>query len=374
MCVVDPMHNLLLGTAKHMVELWKKLGIMTSKQYEDIQARVDSYVCPADIGHVPSSSFSSFTAEQWKNWTMFFSLFALKGILPWQHYNCWHIFAQACYLICRRIITKDQVKEADKLLKEFCDAFLLLYGTEHCNMNMHLHLHLAECNVDYGPVYAFWCFAFERMNGVLGSYHTNNHNISLQLANRFLDSRVYSPVNWPAEFSEEYYPVIRTFLYNKGSLMQKTVETEFFFDTALTITALPPIKESSFMPWELDSLKDSLDGIIDLNTYSILLLHKRVKTLLVGGFVLGAKGSHHSRSSLVLAERRTSTHTYNNHLGEIVHFISCVVLSNDTKQPRTLWVAIVKWFIEHQCKVWFGRPTQVLEHCILSGTFLYTNF
>ena len=41
-------------------------------------------------------------------------------------------------------------------------------------MNMHLHLHLAECIVDYGPVYAFWCFAFERMNGVLGSYHTNN--------------------------------------------------------------------------------------------------------------------------------------------------------------------------------------------------------
>ena len=33
--------------------------------------------------------------------------------------------------------------------------------------------------------------------------------------------RVYSPVNWPAEFSEEYYTVIRTFLYNKGSLMQK---------------------------------------------------------------------------------------------------------------------------------------------------------
>ena len=44
--------------------------------------------------------------------------------------------------------------------------------------------------------------------------------------------------------------------------MQKTVETEGFFDTALTITALPPIKESSFMPWELE---DSLDGISDLN-------------------------------------------------------------------------------------------------------------
>lgn len=123
MCVVDPMHNLLLGTAKHMVELWKNLGILTCKQYEDIQSRVDSCVCPSDIGRVPSkiaSSFSGFTAEQWKNWTMFFSLFALKGILPREHYNCWHMFARACYLICRRAVTKVQVKEADKLLKEFC--------------------------------------------------------------------------------------------------------------------------------------------------------------------------------------------------------------------------------------------------------------
>ena len=79
MCVVDPMHNLLLGTSKHMVDLWKSLGILSSNDYNNIQSRVDSYVCPADMGRMPSkisSSFSGSTAEQWKNWTMFFSLFA----------------------------------------------------------------------------------------------------------------------------------------------------------------------------------------------------------------------------------------------------------------------------------------------------------
>ena len=200
MCVVDPMHNLLMGTAKHMVEIWKSLGILSSKDLDDMQVKVDSYVCPPDMGGMPSkisSSFSGFTTEQWKNWTMFFSLFALKGVLPREHYNCWQLFVQACYLICRRIITREQIKEADKLLHEFCLAFLQVYGREHCNMNTH-HLHLAECLFDYGPVYSFWCFSFERMNCILGSYHTNNRNISVQLANRFLDSRVYSPINWPA--------------------------------------------------------------------------------------------------------------------------------------------------------------------------------
>ena len=61
MCVVDPMHNLLLGTAKHMLELWKSLGNLSSKQYDEIQDRVDSYVCPTDIGHMPSKISSSLS-------------------------------------------------------------------------------------------------------------------------------------------------------------------------------------------------------------------------------------------------------------------------------------------------------------------------
>lgn len=53
MCIIDPMHNLLLGTAKEMVELWKSLNIIDSKCYHNIQKKVDSHVCPNDIGRVP---------------------------------------------------------------------------------------------------------------------------------------------------------------------------------------------------------------------------------------------------------------------------------------------------------------------------------
>ena len=47
----------------------------------------------------------------------------------------------------------------------------------------------------HGPVYSFWCFAFERMNGMLGSYHVNNHHISIQLTRRFLNSKLYCLYN-----------------------------------------------------------------------------------------------------------------------------------------------------------------------------------
>ena len=35
MCVIDPMHNLLLGTAKHTIEVWKQLSILDSKTFNN---------------------------------------------------------------------------------------------------------------------------------------------------------------------------------------------------------------------------------------------------------------------------------------------------------------------------------------------------
>lgn len=39
---------------------------------------------------------------------------------------------------------------------------------------MHLQTHIKQCIIDYGSVYGFWFFPFERYNGMLGSIRTNN--------------------------------------------------------------------------------------------------------------------------------------------------------------------------------------------------------
>ena len=39
------------------------------------------------------SGFSSFTAEQWKNWTCVYSLCGLYELIPQQHYSCWPLSA-----------------------------------------------------------------------------------------------------------------------------------------------------------------------------------------------------------------------------------------------------------------------------------------
>lgn len=74
-------------------------------------------------------------------------------------------------MFCRRVITKEQLEEADSLIMQYCVKYVEIYGKECCTPNLHLHGYLANCIRDYGPVYAFWLFSFERLNGVLGSYH-----------------------------------------------------------------------------------------------------------------------------------------------------------------------------------------------------------
>ena len=51
--------------------------------------------------------------------------------------------------------------------------------------NIHLHLHLHECVRDFGPIYGFWLFSYERYNGMLGTFPNNHINIGKQLMSKF---------------------------------------------------------------------------------------------------------------------------------------------------------------------------------------------
>ena len=57
--------------------------------------------------------------------------------------------------------------EAHQKLIEIVELIENNHGRDKITPNLHLSLHLAECSFDYGLLYTFWCFSFERMNGVL---------------------------------------------------------------------------------------------------------------------------------------------------------------------------------------------------------------
>ena len=138
-----------------------------------------------DVYHLTSSGYGGFTANQWYNWITIYSPILLKGILPRKHLRCWLLSVRACSITKSRIISVNETKSADLFLLQFCKCFQTLYGVENCTPNIHLHTHLKECILDYGPLHTFWCYAFERYNGILGSIQTNGKSVESQLMRRF---------------------------------------------------------------------------------------------------------------------------------------------------------------------------------------------
>ena len=142
---VDPIHNLLLGTGKYLMSLWKDQTILNKDHFERIQEEVIEMKVPATVGrmsHKITSNFSGFTADQWKNWICIYSTLCLKEVLPEPHYQCWCLFREACCLLLQKSIQTHELRLADTKLIEFCKAYEALYGKEKCTPNMHMHAHL----------------------------------------------------------------------------------------------------------------------------------------------------------------------------------------------------------------------------------------
>lgn len=134
-------------------------------------------------------------------------------------------------------------------------------------MNLHLHAHLRSCILDYGPVYSFWLFAFERMNGVLGSFQTNCHDISVQLMRKFLSNRMYSV---STAFKDDFAVLLDKHKYDKGSLCQFSLNGLLNHSHSVMIEPLRPVHEHAFEPHIKSCAHDALLKAT-LLTYSLYL-------------------------------------------------------------------------------------------------------
>ncbi len=192
------MHNLFLGIAKHTVDTWRQLQILKSVQFDMLQERVDSIIPPAGIGRIPrkiSSSFSSFTADKWKHWTLLYSVHALYKIIPDEHYQYWCFFVDACRILCKLKISSSDIAQAHTCILNYCKKFEEVCGKEYCTPNMHMACHLKSNLIDYGPIASFWTFSFERYNGILESMKMSWRNPEKQMLLKFLDMQAVAREN-----------------------------------------------------------------------------------------------------------------------------------------------------------------------------------
>ncbi|OAD74347.1 hypothetical protein PHYBLDRAFT_167761 [Phycomyces blakesleeanus NRRL 1555(-)] len=149
--IVDPMHNLFLGTAKHMISVWKDLGYLPAAVLVRMQRLADDIIVP--------SGYTVLSAK-------------IESGFPYIK----TLFVKACQKLTGPLVTYSEIDSAHQLLGEFGKECKILYGKSSITPNMHLHMHLHESMLDFGPVYAFWLYSFERYNSKLKNIKTNCRN------------------------------------------------------------------------------------------------------------------------------------------------------------------------------------------------------
>lgn len=175
-CVVDPMHCLFLGVAKWiMTKLWIGGGILDNTKLKTMQKRADMISLTSDIGRRPvriatGEGFSNFTADMWKTFMLVFAIPVTWDFLDEVDQKILAYFVRACNILTSRGLKKKELNEAFVRLLEMNKLIERKYGKDKISPNLHLCLHICECALDYGPLSSFWCFSFERMNGILGMW------------------------------------------------------------------------------------------------------------------------------------------------------------------------------------------------------------
>ena len=79
------------------------------------------------------------------------------------------VFFLPCKILTSRELQKSELNEAFTKLVNMNKLIEGKYGQVKISPNLHLCLHICECALDYGPLSSFWCFSFERMNGIIGT-------------------------------------------------------------------------------------------------------------------------------------------------------------------------------------------------------------
>ena len=363
MLIIDPMHNSFLGSAKHFLKGLIQRDLISESQFDLIQNRIDNFVVPSDTGRIPHkirSGFSSFTADQWKNWTVYFSLIALRDILPSEEFECWRHFVLACRLLSCKVLSTQQMQLGDALLLQFCRRTQRLFGQDFITPNMHMHCHLRACIIDYGPLHGFWLYAFERYNGILGSMPTNNRSIEIQLMARFIRESQVLSASLPELFRDDFSPLFPETKVS-GSVSDTSSSA---VDAALALSPDSAYELPLYIYDNISFTKHCSRHVLTVTQKHHLVelyteLYSISRSALENGKQLGTHGSRSTSSSIVMAKWKIElfgSHTLNitNRAARVDYF--CKHIVNIQGVSRTIVLVSLSWFKHHPKIAIFGKP------------------
>lgn len=198
MSFLDPMHTILLGMVRRETEL--NLAMLSTLQKKEFVRRVKSMKIPYDIGRLPANIFDGnfglghVTAQQWKNYIIIFARPCMFRLLPVDAYKSLVLLSQIVTLISSPVFTMDDVTTLYRNLHDHHNLFKKVHGKWAITVNYHMSLHIPDMIKDIGPPQSFWCFSYERINGMLSKTPNSKKMIEIEVMNRHLQDYIFCSI------------------------------------------------------------------------------------------------------------------------------------------------------------------------------------
>ena len=381
MLLVDPMHNLFMGTAKHVAfDVLIGRNILDREALKKIKSRIQNAIVPTGLGRLPASINTGIflTAEQWKNWTVYFSIYCLHGLIPPVQLECWRHYVLACRRLCKISVTNDDLTVADALLVRFCRKFKELYGTAALTPNIHMHCHIVSCMRDFGPMYSFWLFPFERYNGILGSQPTNNHSVEVQLMRRFHKDNMHLQLATEAnhwQLSEVFGDLLPA--ANLSSTENILLGSKYIISSfpSELLNILKKLYSKLYPEFSERILKGEISISSTFHRYTHITWHgKRIYSTL----------QQSAKNTYVLATppfpfTTSNTNEFEGNLrpAQIHYFIYHSIILPNSETPKAHILAQTSWPMVHPQRFIFGKPVEVwcngIDEPLSDNSFLPVN-
>lgn len=187
------MHCVLLGVVKTTTEMWlSDVGadyyIGSPKNLATIDSRLLNIKTPSEIARRPRTMKERklWKANEWRNWLLFYVLACTVNVLPKKYLTHFLLLSQGIFILLKSTILPTELDRASYLIHKFVYKYQLLYNEWSMLSNVHFLLHLPKSVLNFGPLWAHSCFAFETANGYLISLVNGTQGIPIQVSERYL--------------------------------------------------------------------------------------------------------------------------------------------------------------------------------------------
>ena len=207
------------------------------------------------------------------------------------------------------MFTAEQVARAHGMLVRFCEQFENNYGTEYCTPDMHMACHLQQCILDYGPLSSFWCFPYERYNGLLEGLQKSWNGPEKQMLQKFLSiQHIGSVSDQIALDSNVHNEFISTIVKRNTDISSTPLGSYSSFDqtTVQDVTTVMQVKNIDCRVALLDATEKSYQCLVEplyekyFSDADLQLLHSMYSLLYPSSSVQHVARFYHEAKQIII--------------------------------------------------------------------------